>query len=123
MVRRPVDEDYPDRERIVLVIDNLNTHHTSSLHEAFEPGEARCIAERLEIHYTPKDGIWLNMAESELVALASQCLDRRIPSQEVLKYKTEAWQGQRNLTALRADWRTTAQNARIKPMSLYPALQ
>ena len=80
--RRLVDEDYPDRERIVLVMDNLNTHHPSSLYEAFEPAVARRIAERLEIHYTPKHGSWLNMAESELAVLARQCLDRRIPTHQ-----------------------------------------
>ena len=78
VVRKLVDEDYPDKERIVLVMDNLNTHHPASLYEAFEPGEARRIAERLEIHYTPKHGSWLNIAEIELGVLARQCLDRRI---------------------------------------------
>ena len=79
VVKRLVDEDYPDRERIVLVMDNLNTHHPASLYEAFEPSEARRIAERLEIHYTPKHGSWLNMAEIEIGVLDRQCLDRRIP--------------------------------------------
>ena len=78
-VKQLVDEDYPDKERIVLVMDNLNTHHPASLYEAFEPVEARRIAERLEIHYTPKHGSWLNMAEIEIGVLARQCLDRRIP--------------------------------------------
>ena len=82
VVRKLVDEDYPDRERIVLVMDNLNTHHPASLYEAFEPSEARRITERLEIHYTPKHGSWLNMAEIELGMLAGQCLDRRIPAGE-----------------------------------------
>ena len=85
VVQKLVDEDYPDRERIVLVmdnLDNLNTHHPASLYEAFEPAEARRIAERLEIHYTPKHGSWLNMAELELGVLAGQCLNRRIPSRE-----------------------------------------
>ena len=96
VVRKLVDEDYPEKDRIVLVMDNLNTHHPSSLYEAFEPGEARRIAERLEIHCTPKHGSWLNMAESELAVLAGQCLGRRIPGQDVLKHETQAWQGQRN---------------------------
>ena len=78
MIKKLVDEDYPDRDRIVLVMDNLNTHKLSSLYEAFEPAEARRIAERLEIHYTPKHGSWLNMAEIEIGVLARQCLDRRI---------------------------------------------
>ena len=85
VVQQLVDVDYPDRERIVLVMDNLNTHHPASLYEAFEPAEARRLAERLEIHYTPKHGSWLNMAEIELGALARQCLERRIPDQEVLR--------------------------------------
>ena len=80
VVRKLVDENYADKERIVLVMDNLNTHHPSSLYEAFEPAEARRIAERLEIHYTPKHGSWLNMAEIEMGVMARQCLDRRIPT-------------------------------------------
>lgn len=84
VVKRLVDEDNADRERIVLVMDNLNTHKLSSLYEAFAPSEARRIAERLEIHYTPRHGSWLNMAEIELGVLARQCLDRRIPNKDVL---------------------------------------
>ena len=123
VVRKLVDEDYPEKDRIVLVMDNLNTHHPSSLYEAFEPGEARRIAERLEIHYTPKHGCWLNMAESELAVLAGQCLDRRIPGRDVLKHETQAWQGQRNRDGVRADWRFTTADARIKLKSLYPSIQ
>ena len=115
--------DYPDKDRLVLVMDNLNTHHPSSLYEAFEPAEARRIAERLEIYYTPKRGSWLNMAESELAVLASQCLDRRIPSLNVLKHETGAWEGQRNRDAIRAQWRFTTEDARIKLKSLYPSIQ
>ena len=109
VVQQLVDVDYPDRERIVLVMDNLNTHHPASLYEAFEPAEARRLAERLEIHYTPKHGSWLNMAEIELGVLTRQCLDRRIPDQEVLRREVEAWQGRRNLDAVRVDWRFTTQ--------------
>ena len=123
VVRQLVDVDYPDKDRIVLVMDNLNTHHPASLYEAFEPAEARRIAERLEIHYTPKHGSWLNMAEMELAALTRQCLDRRIPSQDILKQETQAWQGQRNGDAVRADWRFTTGDARIKLKSLYPSIQ
>ena len=123
VVRRLVDEDYPDRERIVLVMDNLNTHHPSSLYQAFQPAEARRIAERLEIHYTPRHGSWLNMAESELAVLARQCLDRRIPTPEKLEQETGDWQGQRNRHAIRAQWRFTTQDARIKLKSLYPSIQ
>ena len=123
VVRQLVDEDYPDKERIVLVMDNLNTHHPASLYEAFPPEEARRIAERLKIHYTPKHGSWLNMAECELAVLARQCLDRRIPTQEKLEQETEDWQGQRNRDAIRAQWRFTTQDARIKLKSLYPSIQ
>ena len=112
-----------DRDRIVLVMDNLNTHHPSSLYEAFEPPEARRIAERLEIHYTPKHGSWLNMAEIELGVLDRQCLDRRIGTSEILEQETQAWQDQRNRDAIRVDWRFTTQDARIKLKSLYPSIQ
>ena len=123
VVRKLVDEDYPGRERIVLVMDNLNTHHAASLYEAFEPAEAQRIARRLEIHYTPKHGSWLNMAEIELGVLARQCLDRRIPDREVLAQETGAWQERRNRDGIRVDWRFTTQDARIKLKSLYPSIQ
>ena len=123
VVRKLVDEDYADRERIILVMDNLNTHRLSSLYEAFEPAEARRIAERLEIHYMPKHGSWLNMAEIELGVLSRQCLNRRIPGQEVLERETGAWQRQRNREAIRVEWRFTTEDARIKLKSLYPSIQ
>ena len=123
VVRQLVDVDYPDKDRIVLVMDNLNTHHPASLYEAFEPEEARRIAERLEIHYTPKHGSWLNMAEIELSVLTRQCLDRRIPGQEALRWEVEAWQCPRNRDKVRADWRFTTEDARIKLKSLYPSIQ
>ena len=123
VVRKLVDEDYPDKDRIVLVMDNLNTHHPSSLYQAFEPVEARRILERLEIHYTPKHGSWLNMAETELAVLARQCLDRRIATQGMLKHETRAWQDQRNGEGIQVDWRFTTEDARIKLKSLYPSLQ
>jgi hypothetical protein len=123
VVRKLVDEDYPNKERIVLVMDNLNTHHPASLYEAFEPAEARRIAERLEIHYTPKHGSWLNMAEIEIGVLSRQCPDRRIPDQPVLRREVEVWQGQRNREAVRVDWRFTTEDARIKLKSLYPSIQ
>ena len=123
VVRQLVDEDYADRERIVLVMDNLNTHQASSLYETFEPAEARRIAQRLEIHYTPKHGSWLNMAEIELGVLARQCLDRRIPTQEILEQETKAWQNKRNRNSIRVDWRFTTQDARFKLKSLYPSIQ
>ena len=123
VVKKLVDEDYVDKERIVLVMDNLNTHHPASLYQAFEPAEARRIAQRLEIHYTPKHGSWLNMAEIELGVLARQCLDRRIPSQEVLERETGAWQDQRNRDVIQVDWRFTTEDTRIKLKSLYPSIQ
>ncbi len=123
VVRKLVDEDYADKDRIVLVMDNLNTHHPASLYEAFEPAEARRIAGRLEIHYTPKHGSWLNMAEIEIGALARQCLERRIPGQDVLRQEVEAWQDRRNREAVRVDWRFTTEDARIKLKSLYPSIQ
>ena len=123
VVRKLVDEDYTDKDRIVLVMDNLNTHHPASLYEAFEPAEARRIAERLEIHYTPKHGSWLNMAEIEIGVLARQCLDRRIPDQGALRREAGAWKNQRNRDGIRVDWRFTTSDARIKLKSLYPSLQ
>ena len=123
VIKKLVDEDYPDKERIVLVMDNLNTHHPASLYEAFQPAEARRIAERLEIHYTPKHGSWLNLAESELAVLARQCLDRRIPTPGALKQETQTWQRERNGTGIRADWRFTTQDARIRLKYLYPSIQ
>ena len=107
----------------MLVMDNLNAHHPASLYEAFEPAEAMRIAQRLEIHYTPKHGSWLNIPEIELGVLARQCLDRRIPSREVLRQETGAWQGQRNREEIRVDWRFTTGDARIKLKSLHPSIQ
>ncbi len=123
VVKQLVDEDYADKDRIVLVMDNLNPHHPASLYEAFELAEARRIAERLEIHYTPKHGSWLNMAEIEIGVLARQCLDRRVPDQSVLRREVGAWQDQRNRDGIRVDWRFTSEDARIKLKSLYPSIQ
>ena len=123
VVKKLVDEDYAHKDRIVLVMDNLNTHHPASLYEAFEPAEARRIAERLEIHYTPKHGSWLNMAEIEIGVMARQCLDRRIPEQNVLRGEVAAWERERNRDAIRVDWRFTTADARIKLKSLYPSIQ
>ena len=122
-IRQLVDEDYPDKERIVLVMDNLNTHHPASLYQAFEPVEDRRIAQRLKIHYTPKHGSWLNMAEIELGVLARQCLNRRIPDRKFLEKETLAWQDQRNRYSIRVDWHFTTEDARIKLKSLYPSIQ
>ena len=114
-----MDVDYADKDRIVLD----GQPEPASLYEAFEPAEARRIAERLEVHYTPKHGSWLNMAEIEIGVLARQCLDRRIPGQEVLRREVEAWQAQRNREEIRVDWRFTTEDARIKLKSLYPSIQ
>ena len=123
VIQRLVDEDYPDRDRIVLVMDNLNTHKLSSLYEAFKPPEARRIAERLEIHYTPKHGSWLNMAEIEIGVPARQCLERRIPDKETLRGEVETWHKSRNRDAVRVNWRFTTEDARIRLRSLYPSIQ
>ena len=123
VVRKLVDEDFPHKERLVLVMDNLNTHQLPSLYEAFEPEEALRIAQRLEIHHTPKHGSWLNMAEIELGVLAGQCLAQRIPNQETLEQETAAWQQRRNQEGVRVNWRFTTADARIKLKSLYPSIQ
>jgi hypothetical protein len=119
-IRDLVDVHYPEAERITLVMDNLNTHTPASLYKAFRPEEARRILERLEIHYTPKHGSWLNMAEIEFSVLSKQCLDRRIPDQDTLKREVHAWQEQRNAGASTMNWRFTTEDARIKLKRLYP---
>ena len=118
-----VEEDYADVETIVLVMDNLNTHKPASLYEAFEPAEARRILDRLEIHYTPKHGSWLDMAEIELNVLTKQCLDRRIPDQLTLIEEVSAWETSRNDSACKVDWHFTTENARTKLKRLYPSIQ
>ena len=119
-LRRIVMEDYAHAEKVVLVTDNLNTHSTAALYEAFEPHEARAITERTEWHYTPEHGSWLNMAEIELSALSSQCLDRRTESQQRLEQEVTAWQKSRNEQAVSINWQFTTQDARIKLRRLYP---
>ena len=122
LIKELVDEHFPDK-KIILVMDNLNTHKLGSLYAAFKPEEARRIAERLEIHYTPKHGSWLDMAEIEIGVLSRQCLNRRIPDQETLRTEIKAWQAQRNQKAARVNWRFTTEDARIKLKSLYPSIQ
>jgi hypothetical protein len=122
VIKTLCDELYPAAEKIVLVLDQLNTHGTASLYVAFPPPEARRLAERLEIHHTPKHGSWLNMAEIELSILARQCLDERVENQERLAKATAAWERTRNATATRIDWRFTTADARIKLKRLYPQL-
>lgn len=116
------DTHFPGSAKIVLVQDNLNTHKPASLYEAFPPAEARRLVERFEWHYTPKHGSWLDMAESELSVLSSQCLDRRIPDQRVLKDEVAAWEADRNSKHAKANWQFTTADARVKLRRLYPAL-
>lgn len=111
---------FPDAQRIRLVLDNLNTHRLGSLYATFEPHEARRIADKLELHYTPKHGSWLNMAEIELSVLARQCLDRRLDRLALVEAEVSAWVAQRNQRASRVDWRFTTADARIKLKRLYP---
>jgi transposase len=122
-VRELVDVHYPEAEQIVLVMDNLNTHSIGSLYEAFTPEEALRIAKKLEIHYTPKHGSWLNMAESELSILSRQCLNRRIPDAERLQREVRAWQDERNQGETLMIWRFTTDDARIRLARLYPSLK
>jgi hypothetical protein len=118
-----VDVHYPDAEVIVLVQDNLNTHTPASLYEAFEPAEAKRLADKLELHYTPKHGSWLNMAEIELAVLAGQCLDRRLADRATLEREVAAWEAARNAAGRGVVWRFTTEDARIKLKHLYPAIQ
>jgi len=122
-VKELLDVHYPNAEVIVLVQDNLNTHTPASLYEAFEPAEAKRLADRLELHYTPKHGSWLNMAEIELAVLAEQCLDRRLADRVTLEREVAAWQAARNATGRGVDWRFTTEAARIKLKRLYHAIQ
>jgi DDE superfamily endonuclease len=122
VLRWPAEDVHPEAERVVLVMDDLNTHELAGLYEAFEPGRARRLAERFEVHHTPKHGSWLNVAEIELGVLARQCLDRRIePPDELLK-ELEPWAVERNDREVGVDWRFTT-DARIKLRRLYPATQ
>ncbi len=122
-VKDLVDVHYPDAEQIVLVMDQLNTHSPASLYEAFPPVEAKRLANKLEIHYTPKPGSWLNMAEIELSILQRQCLDRRLADRPALEREVAAWTADRNRAIRTIDWRFTTADARIKLKRLYPAYQ
>ncbi len=120
-IKELTDTHYPTAEKIILVMDNLKIHSPASLYEAFPPAEAKRLADRLEIHHTPKHGSWLNMAEIELGILQRQCLDRRLGDQATLASEVAAWVATRNAAARRIDWRFTTANARIKLKRLYPA--
>ena len=121
-MRDLVDIHFPEAEKIILVMDNLNTHKFASLYEAFAPAEARRIVEKLEIHYTPKHGSWLNMAEIELSVLHRQCLKARIPDRETLIEKVSAWESRRNAHGSTVHWHFTTKDARIKLHRLYPSI-
>jgi len=121
-IRDLVDQYYPAAEKIVLVMDNLNTHTLAALYEVFEPAEARRLIEKLEVHYTPKHGSWLNMAEIEFSVLTRRCLDRRIGSRAELEREVAAWQTKRNGQAIGINWRFTTVDARIKLKHLYPSV-
>lgn len=123
VIKELVDEHYGYAEKIVLVMDNLNTHKVASLYEAFEPSEARRLVEKLEIHYTPKHGSWLDMAETELSTLTRQCLNRRIPDMETLTSEAAAWETARNESEATVDWQFTTDQARTKLKRLYPSIQ
>jgi hypothetical protein len=116
------DVHYPTAERIVLVMDQLNTHSPASLYDAFPPAQAKRLADKLEIHYTPKHGSWLNIAEIELSVLQRQCLDRRFGDREALEREVAAWVAARNATTTAIDWRFTTEDARIKLKRLYPVV-
>ncbi len=117
------DEMYPDAEKIILVMDNLNTHKPASLYKAFDPAEARRIIKRLEIHYTPKHGSWLDMAEIELSIMTRQCLSRRIETITLLKDELSAWEAERNQEKANIKWHFKTGDARVKLISLYPIIE
>ena len=121
-IKQMLDERYTDAIKVRLVMDNPNTHGIASLYETFEPKEARRLAKRLDIHYTPKHGSWLNMAEIELSALKGQCLDRRIPDMATMQGEVAAWERDRNNSAKKIVWQFTTPDARIKLKRLYPNL-
>jgi hypothetical protein len=122
-IKHLLDDCYPKADKVILVCDNLNTHKVASLYEAFAPPEARRLARRLEIHYTPKHGSWLNIAEIELSVLTKQCLNRRIATIEMLQQETKAWEHERNAKQTGVDWQFTTEDARIRLKRLYPQYQ
>jgi DDE superfamily endonuclease len=116
------DTHFPEATKIVLAQDNLNTHRPASLYEAFPAAEARRLVERIEWHYAPKHGSWLDLAESELSVLSSQCLDRRIPDKQTLSEEVATWEATRNKNHTTADWQFTTADARVRLKRLYPAM-
>ncbi len=123
VVKALLEVHYPHAEKVVLVLDNLNTHKPAALYQAFEPAVAWRLLERLEIHHTPKHGSWLNMAEIELSVLNQQCLNRRIPDTATLTREVAAWQQARNADPRPVNWRFTTADARIKLKRLYPSIE
>jgi len=123
VLRELADVTYADADKIVLVMDNLNTHKLAVLYQVYPPEEARRLCGRFEIHYTPKHASWLNMAETELSVVSRQCLDRRIADQEFLKREVAAWQEKRNQATVKVNWQFTTADARIKLKRLYPTLE
>jgi hypothetical protein len=121
-MRYLVDELFPEADAVVVVQDNLNTHTPAALYEAFEPAEAKRILNRLEFHYTPEHGSWLNMVEIELSILSEQCLDDRIPDEQSLRREVEAWEAERNAQQATVNWRFSTSDARVKLERLYPNL-
>jgi len=121
-IKELLDHRYPKAKKVVLIMDNLNTHAGASLYETFPPHEARRLLDRLDIHFTPKHGSWLNIAEIELRILSGQCLNRRIPDTQTLKQEAIRWQRDRNALHAKVDWHFTTENARIKLKRLYPTL-
>ena len=119
-IKELLDDDYPDAELVILVCDNLNTHTAGALYETYKPAEAKRLADRIDIRYTPKHGSWLNVAEIELSVLTKQCLARRIPNIETLRREVMAWSNHRNKTQSGVDWHFTTSDARIKLKRLYP---
>jgi len=122
-IRVLLDVDYPEAQKVLLIMDNLNTHKIASLYEAFPPEEARRLAKRLEIHYTPKHGSWLNIAEIELSVFTRQCLERRIGDIATLRSQARIWYSDRNAAQKSVDWQFTTSDARIKLKRLYPQIQ
>ncbi len=122
-IKQLVDVDYPEVKKITLVMDNLNTHAGASLYKTFKPQEARRILDKLDFHYTPKHGSWLNMAEIEFSILGRECLDRRIPDKPALINEVNAWTEERNSKGSKIIWRFKNEDARIKLKRLYPLIE
>jgi len=121
-IRYLVDEMYPEAEKIILIMDNLNTHKVASLYKEYPPEEARRIIKKLELHYTPKHGSWLNIAEIELNVMTRQCLSRRIDNIDTLRKELAAWEQERNHNQATVNWQFKTKDARVKLTSLYPEL-